>query len=96
MVSKREMLLDIAVDCAAQNGLENITFQMIGDHFGCRPSLIAYHFDTVENLRLETVERSVYLDKLDVVAQAAVTGYDVPYDAALRSLNYIAERFADV
>lgn len=93
MVSKREQILEAATSCAHVRGLEKVTYQMVAAQCGVRTNAIVWYFPTIPELKQAIVDYAVTKRNLDVVAQAAVLGYDVPRGTAMEAINFIAERY---
>lgn len=77
-------ILNRATQLAQRNGYQQITREDVADAAQVSPSLISFHFHSMEHLRNEILRKAVAEENLKIVAQGLVTGHAVALKAPLR------------
>lgn len=82
----RQLILEAAVTCIEQDGLENVTTRKIARQAGTNIASINYHFRSKDELLAKVLEMTIQHMLEDVVA--AIEDQGQSFDATLRSVIF--------
>ena len=71
---RSKMIIDAATELAEKNGLYQFSLIDVGQRLKCAPSLVSYHFGTIEKLRERVILNAISDNVVNspVLAQALV------------------------